>query len=272
MKSYFLRSVTAVSMLFLASAAPRALADVRLPKVIGSQMVLQRDRPLPIWGWADPGEAVRVRLDEAVARATADSQGHWIVVLPAVKADGKTHVLAVRGNNEIVLTDILIGDVWLGSGQSNMEMGITRCDTAATEIAAANCPRIRLLLVPKTSSDRPARDVRASWAVCSPKTIVAGGWGGFSAALYYFGRQLQRELDVPVGLVEMRLGRLGDRTLDRRGKGRRHVQRLDRPRQTARHSGRDLVPGRDERLATQWHGLLWKDAGADWGLAAGVGL
>ena len=143
-----------------------------------------------------------MRLDEAVARATADSQGHWIVALPAVKADGKTHVLAVRGNNEIVLTDILIGDVWLGSGQSNMEMGITRCDKAATEIAAANCPKIRLLLVPKTSSDRPARDVRASWAVCSPKTIVAGGWGGFSAALYYFGRQLQRELDVPVGLVE----------------------------------------------------------------------
>jgi sialate O-acetylesterase len=200
------RSRAIILLSLLASSASPVRADVTLPNVIGSHMVLQRDRPLPIWGWADAGEAVTVRLDEAVATATADSQGNWTALLPAVKADRRTHRLSVRGKNEIVFTDILIGDVWLGSGQSNMEMGITRCDTAAAEVAAAGCPKIRLLLVPKTRSDKPAKDVRARWVVCSPQTVVAGGWGGFSAALYYFGRQLQRELDVPIGLVECAWG------------------------------------------------------------------
>ena len=107
---------------------PRAQAAVKLPKVIASHMVLQRDRPLPIWGWADPGEEVTVRLDDATAAAKADAQGNWKVVLPAVKADGKAHRMTVSGKNKIELDDILIGDVWLGSGQSNMEMGVAVCD------------------------------------------------------------------------------------------------------------------------------------------------
>ena len=117
-------SSSVVSLLVVASSVPQAQADVKLPKVIGSHMVLQRDRPLPIWGWADPGEEVTVKLDEATATAKADAQGNWKVVLPAVKADGKAHRMTVSGKNKIELDDILIGDVWIGSGQSNMEFGL----------------------------------------------------------------------------------------------------------------------------------------------------
>ncbi len=196
----------AVSLLFLASGVPPLRAEVKLPKVIASHMVLQRDRPLPIWGWADPGEEVTVRLDDATASAKADPQGDWKVVLPAVKADGKAHCLTVSGKNKIELDDILIGEVWIGSGQSNMEMGIGAADKAKEEIAAANCPQIRLMLVPKVQTPAPAKDVKADWVVCSPKTVAAGGWNGFSAALYYFGQRLHKELKVPMGLIDSSWG------------------------------------------------------------------
>ena len=195
-----------VISLLVVSSVPQVQADVTLPKVIASHMVLQRDRALPIWGWAAPDEEVTVKLDEATATAKADAQGNWNVVLPAVKADGKTHSMTVTGKNKLDLDDILIGDVWVGSGQSNMEMGITACDKAKEEIPAANYPKIRLLLVPKVQEGQPAKDVKADWVQCSPKTIVAGGWGGFSAALYYFGQRLHKEVDVPVGLIDSSWG------------------------------------------------------------------
>ena len=204
-----LSSCLVVVSLIIASLAlpqPQARADVKLPKIIASHMVLQRDRALPIWGWADPGEEVVVKLDEATATAKADAQGNWQVVLPAVKADGKAHGMTVSGKNKIELDDILIGDVWLGSGQSNMEMGITMCDKAKEEISAANYAKIRLILVPKTQTGQPAKDVNAKWVQCTPKTVTEGGWGGFSAALFYFGQRLHKDLDVPVGLIESAWG------------------------------------------------------------------
>jgi sialate O-acetylesterase len=206
MKRFLPCCATAVSLLILASSAPQAQADVKLPNVISSHMVLQRDRALPIWGWADPDEEVTVRLDDATATAKADPQGDWKVVLPAMKADGKAHTMTVSGKNKVALDDILIGDVWIGSGQSNMEMGIGACEKAKEEIAAANYPKIRLMLVPKVQVAAPAKDVKAEWLECSPKTVAAGGWGGFSAALYYFGQRLHKELDVPVGLIDSSWG------------------------------------------------------------------
>ena len=157
MKKSLSSYVVVVSLSVTSSIAPQAQADVKLPKVLGSHMVLQRDRPLPIWGWADPGEEVTVKLDDATATAKADAHGNWKVVLPAVKADGKAHSMTVSGKNKIELDDILIGEVWIGSGQSNMEMGIAACDKAKEEIAAANYPKIRLLLVPKmqVAASRP---------------------------------------------------------------------------------------------------------------------
>ena len=199
-------SYCVVVLFVVASSVPQARADVKLPKVIGNHMVLQRDRALPIWGWADPGEEVTVKLDDARATAKADAKGDWKVVLPAVKADGKAHSMTVSGKNKIELDDILIGDVWIGSGQSNMEMGITACEKAKEEVAAANYPKIRLLLVPKIQFTAPATDVKADWVQCSPKTVAAGGWGGFSAALYYFGQRLHKELNVPIGLIDSSWG------------------------------------------------------------------
>lgn len=206
MKKCFSRCFALTPLLLAFSMPLSAKADVTLPKVIGSHMVLQRDRPLPIWGWAEPGESVTVRFNGTTQAAKADPEGNWKVVLPAVKADGKAHRMTVSGKNKIELSDILIGEVWIGSGQSNMEMGISQCHHAKEEIAAAEYPQIRLLLVPRAAGGEPAKDFKGKWVHCTPKNLAAGGWGGFSAALYFFGRKLHKELNVPVGLIESAWG------------------------------------------------------------------
>ena len=180
-------------------------ADVRLPKVFGDHMVLQRDMPLPIWGWAKSGEAVKVEFVGKTVETTANTQGEWKLELPAVGAGGP-HVLTVRGDNTIEIHDVLVGEVWLCSGQSNMEMGVKLCLDPETKIAAANHPQIRLFQIPKKFSAQPQNDVEATWSHCTPETIVEGGWGGFSAAAYHFGRHLQAELGVPIGLVQAAWG------------------------------------------------------------------
>ena len=181
----------AVSLIVSMAASGPARADVKLPNVIGSRMVLQRDQPLPIWGRADPGEEVSVRLDGGPAAATkADARGQWKVVLPAVKADGKTHRMTVSGRNKIELDDILIGEVWLGSGQSNMLVPYN----FPPAFAAAHCPRIRLYQVPYARS--PA------WEIATPQKLATA----FSGPLCYFGLRLQKELNVPVGLLHTAVG------------------------------------------------------------------
>ena len=158
MKRFLPCCATIVSLSILASSALSARAEVKLPKVIGSHMVLQRDRALPVWGWADSGEEVTVKLDQATATATADAQGDWKVVLPAMKADGKAHTMTVSGKNKIELDDILIGDVWIGSGQSNMEIGIGVCEKgrrrlpppATRRSGSCSCPRCRFPHRPRT--------------------------------------------------------------------------------------------------------------------------
>lgn len=176
-------------------------ADVKLPTVFGNHMVVQRDRPLPVWGKADPGEEVKVQFAGGSAEGKADDHGRWKVILPAVKADGKAHKLTVSGKNTVELTDVLIGEVWVGSGQSNMEWPLAATEKAKEAIAAADHPTIRLYHVPKLQTKTPAEDIKASWQVCTPKTIP-----GFSAVLYYFGLRIQKELGVPVGLINTSWG------------------------------------------------------------------
>ncbi len=177
-----------------------ALADVKLPHVIGSHMVLQRDTGLPVWGWAEPGEAVTVKLGQHEAKATADAKGKWMVKLPAMKAGGP-YEMTVTGKNTVKLTDILVGEVWVASGQSNMEFAVRGVVRAPAEIAAAKYPQIRLFHVPKRPAGRPMADVNAAWRPCGPKTIP-----GFSAVAYFFGREIHRELKVPVGLIHTSWG------------------------------------------------------------------
>ena len=185
--------------------ATSTFADVRLPKIFGDHMVLQRDRPLPIWGWAEPGEQITVEFLGQINRTSANAQGEWKVELLPVKAGGP-HALTVTGTDHIELQNVLVGEVWLCSGQSNMEMGVSLCLNPEVEIAAANHSQIRLFQIPRKLSTEPQTDIEADWHLCTPETIAKGGWGGFSAAAYYFGRHLQRELDVPIGLIQAAWG------------------------------------------------------------------
>jgi sialate O-acetylesterase len=187
-------------LLSIGLAVSEARADIQLPAVVGDHMVLQRDLPLPIWGWADPGEDVSVTLGEAKASAKADASGKWRVTLPAMKT-GKALEMTLAGKNTIKLVDILIGEVWLGSGQSNMQWSVQQSTNAPTEIAAANNPEIRLFSVPLVPSGKPAKDVNAKWVACTPDTIKI-----FSAALYFFGRELHKDLNVPIGLINTSWG------------------------------------------------------------------
>lgn len=164
-------------------------------------MVLQRDMELPVWGWADPGEEVQVKLGNQPAVSTkAGDDGKWRVTL-APTAAGGPFGLTVTGRNTVVLEDVLVGEVWLCSGQSNMEWPVSAVANAEQEIADANHPLIRHIKVPKRPAGFPADDIEADWQVCSPDAVP-----GFTAVGYFFGRYLQQELGVPVGLVNSSWG------------------------------------------------------------------
>lgn len=168
-------------------------------------MVLQRERPIHVWGWSDPGEKITVEL-HGVSRVTAgDNSGSWSVFLPPEPAGGPFQ-LTVTANNKIVLDDVLLGDVWFASGQSNMEMplkGFTGAPlkNSAEEIAHASQPQIRLLHIPHKAVDFPQRNSDAPWTVCTPETAA-----DFSAAAYFFGRDLNAREHVPIGLVDSTWG------------------------------------------------------------------
>lgn len=192
--------------------ALQAQAAVRLPKIFGSHMVLQQGKPLIFWGWADSGEGVSVTIGSDTRQTTASDKGEWKVVLPAQKAGGPITV-RVAGSNTVLLEDVLVGEVWLASGQSNMEMGIGACRNGKEEIAAASHPQIRLFMVANRWKSEPQADLEESnskgeglWKVCSPETVAEGGWSGFSGAAYYFGRELQQKLGAPVGLIDATWG------------------------------------------------------------------
>lgn len=156
-------SFFASALLIAMAIGSTSFADVKLPAVLNSHMVLQRGLPVQIWGWADAGEEISVTLGESVAKTTTDKSGQWATTLPAMDADGKTYSMTVKGKNTILLEDILIGDVWIGSGQSNMEWQLKSTQGGQEAIANATHANIRLLHVPKTQAKTPASDVAAKW-------------------------------------------------------------------------------------------------------------
>ncbi len=186
----------AAAMLAMILGAPIfARADVKLPAIFGSHMVLQRDQKDRVWGWANPGEEVTVKIAGQSQTARAGDNGAWHVMLDPMPAGGP-HEMTVQGKNLVKFDDVLVGEVWICSGQSNMQWGVASSNHADLEIAAANYPNIRLISVPNRGTQEPQKDFNGHWVPCKPSTV-----GGFSAVGYFFGRQLYQTLGVPIGLI-----------------------------------------------------------------------
>ena len=190
----------------IALLCPTLLAEVRLPKIISDHAVLQREAPIHIWGWADAGETVTVTLHQQHVDATADPLGKFSVYLQPEKAGGPFD-LTVKGSNTVTASDLLIGDVWFASGQSNMELPLNGFPGSAVlkngpqEIAAANHPNLRLLHIPKNASMYPVEDQPALWTTCTPETATT-----FSAVGYFFAREISEKEHVPVGIIDSTWG------------------------------------------------------------------
>ncbi len=169
---------------------------MRLAAVFTDHMVLQRDIKLPVWGWADAGESVTVSFATQHQSAVADHAGKWHVVMDPMPASASPQVLTVAGRNTLAVADVLVGDVWLCSGQSNMQLALQSSANAKADVPAADRPLIRLLKVGSVASSVEQDDIQGKWVICTPKTAA-----GFSAAGYYFGRDLQDAIKVPIGLI-----------------------------------------------------------------------
>lgn len=177
-------------------------ANVKLPSIIGSHMVIQQNTNVSIWGWADPGEIVKVKGSwmKDVASVRTDKKGKWILQIKSPKAGGPYQII-IEGKNKIVLNDVLSGEVWLASGQSNMSFPLKKSEDAKAEIAGAEFSEIRLFQVEHTYSANPQRNCNGRWVKCSPETIK-----NFSAVAYFFGIYLYKKLNVPIGLISSNKG------------------------------------------------------------------
>lgn len=178
-------------------------AEVRLPHIFSDNMVIQRNENVKIWGWADKGEKITVSFNGQIQKVTANKDGVWNVILKPMKAGGP-YRLEVTGKNKVTFDNILIGEVWLCSGQSNMEMPVNgwgQVYNYEEEIASANYPQIRAFNVPQTIGATSQTDFGGQWQVCSPQTV-----SGFSATAYFFARKLYQELNIPVGIINSSWG------------------------------------------------------------------
>jgi sialate O-acetylesterase len=184
-------------------------ANIKLPSVIGDHMVLQQNTKIKIWGWADAGERIIVKTgwSKQTLSISADKDGYWSSTLPTTKAGGP-YAITLTGKNTLHLSDIWLGEVWLCSGQSNMDMTVAREDrywcgvyNEAQEVATANYPQIRVFDAAFTPTDTIQKDVNGQWEICTPATVKH-----FSAAAYFFARDLQQQLKVPIGLITTAYG------------------------------------------------------------------
>ena len=190
------RTIRLASCLALALAALPAAADVALNNMFGDHMVLQQGIRNKVWGKADAGEDVTVTLGKQSHSTKAAADGSWHVFLDPVAEYGGPHVLTVKGKNTVSFEDVLIGEVWVCAGQSNMQWSVNASIDPDIEKAAANFPNIRLISVPQVGTQEPQWNFNGKWQRCSPETV-----GNFSAVGYFFGRQLHQTLGVPVGLI-----------------------------------------------------------------------
>jgi sialate O-acetylesterase len=176
-------------------------ADVKLPAIISDHMVVQANKPVAVWGWADAGEQVTVATNGQMKTATPGEGGKWIVKLDPMKPSATPTTLTITGKNTVTINDVLVGEVWLGSGQSNMAFKVQAAKDAEKEIAAANYPLMRGFMEMSNGSPTPEDVGSGKWVVCSPATA-----GGYSAALFFMARELHQMLGVPVGMINSSVG------------------------------------------------------------------
>ncbi|WP_324675000.1 sialate O-acetylesterase [Hymenobacter sp. GOD-10R] len=207
----YLGSFHKLLFLGLLGGAQPTLANVTLPALITDNMVLQQKSNVALWGWADPSEAVTVTASwtKAPVKVTADAQGNWLVRVPTTKAGGP-YTLTIEGKNKLTINNVLLGEVWLCSGQSNMAFPVTKRPNSGSYtgiinadevIPKANYPNIRMFTVQTKVGDTPQKDVQGSWAVCSPQTV-----GEFSAVAYFFGKEVFEKTHYPIGLINSTWG------------------------------------------------------------------
>ena len=176
-------------------------AAVKLPKIFSDNMVLQRERPIIVWGWASPHEKIRIKLNRQDKVFYADKEGRWKIALLPERCGGP-YELMVKGTNTIQLHDIMIGDVWVTAGQSNMLFAVRKSLNAETEMATANYPSIRQFKMDNAASNDPQEDYKnGKWKVCNPKTV-----GDFTAVGYFFAREISKEINVPIGIINISRG------------------------------------------------------------------
>lgn len=192
-----LRSQTCLATVVALWGTSSALADVKLPNIFGSHMVLQQGQKNKVWGLADANEAVTVTIGSQSHKATAAADGKWSVMLDPMTASGDGQTLTVKGKNEVKFDDVLVGEVWICSGQSNMQWSINASNDPDLEKAAAKHPKLRMINFPNVGTQEPVwTHPNSQWQVCAPDTV-----GNWSAVGYFFGRQVHRTLDVPVGMI-----------------------------------------------------------------------
>ena len=195
------RTVLCMTAVAISLLSPAVYAKVIPATIFDSNMVLQREKPVPVWGKADPGEAVEVKFAGQTLKTKADANGKWEVTLAPMKANAKGQTMTLKGKNTVTLKNILVGDIWLCAGQSNMEMSfawkVINGDEHIKE--AKKYPLIRRIKVMRTASDIPAENIQVQtrWSVCSPATVKA-----YTAAGYYFARRIHIETGVPIGILD----------------------------------------------------------------------
>ncbi len=191
------KQIKRMILVLCACAAQFVYGGVWLPAIFGDHMVLQAEKPIHVWGKADPGAEVVVEFAGQKKSTVADSSKQWKITLDPMPASSKPWKLQVSSvESQVSCTNVLIGEVWLCAGQSNMRWRMDRTKNAEAEMAAADHPEIRLFLTEQVAAGKPLGNLKGQWKVCSPETV-----GEFSGAGYYFGRDLHQELKVPVGLI-----------------------------------------------------------------------
>ncbi len=197
-----IKEIRAIIFLTILLFSTSLYSKIKLPSIISEHMVIQQNANVPIWGWGKTGEIVKVKgswMDKAVSTVTGKDR-KWSVMIKSPSA-GRTYKIVIDGENEIIIKDVLAGEVWLASGQSQMAFEVENVNNAKQEIANANFPKMRLFHVEHTYAAKPQENCNGKWVACSPESIKL-----FSGIAYFFGRDLYKKLNVPIGLISASKG------------------------------------------------------------------